>query len=174
MTVTVPSSVSAENRLCLSCGLCCNGVLFGDVKLQAEDNAALLRKLGLSIQKVRFKQPCVALDGCRCKIYADRPAYCHKFECLLLKRVHSGHLDQEAALKTIKTAREKIEAVTRLLRSLGDENEAVPLRVRFRNISRKFEKVPSAKSQAHDFAELTQEMHALNLLLSDQFLPDPA
>ena len=170
----VPPPVSVQTRLCLSCGLCCNGVLFGDVKLQAEDNPALLHKLGLSIQKARFKQPCAALDGCRCKIYSDRPAYCRKFECLLLKRVQAGHLDPEQALMTIKAARDQIDSVTRLLRSLGDQNEVVPLQLRFRNISRKFEKAALSKSQAHDFAELTQEMHALNLLLGDQFLPDPA
>jgi len=148
--------------------------LFRDVKLQSEDNPALLRKLGLPITRSRFAQPCSALDGCRCKIYSDRPAYCRRFECLLLKRVQSGLVDAEAARKAITTAHEMVESITRLLRLLGDENEASPLSVRFRRLSGKLEETARSKSEAHDFAMLTQQMHALNLLLSEQFLPDPA
>ena len=32
-----------------------------------------------------LNQPCTAWEGCRCRVYAGRPQYCHQFECALLK-----------------------------------------------------------------------------------------
>src|SRR5437868_1476023 len=96
-------STDNSSALCLECGLCCNGVIFADVRLQRGDDPGRLRALGLPIATPhapssasplrktggvpapRFAQPCAALDGCRCRIYADRPAYCRQFDCLLLK-----------------------------------------------------------------------------------------
>ena len=43
----------AINRLCLACGLCCNGVLFRDVELQDGDDLEALQKLGLTIRPSR-------------------------------------------------------------------------------------------------------------------------
>jgi hypothetical protein len=40
-------------QLCLRCGICCNGVLFRDVELQAGDDPARLRGLGLDLQARR-------------------------------------------------------------------------------------------------------------------------
>ena len=37
--------MSAIDELCPSCGLCCNGVIFGDVELQAKDDAKHLAAL---------------------------------------------------------------------------------------------------------------------------------
>src|SRR5437899_7968072 len=96
---------NSGESLCLECGLCCNGVIFSDVKLQAEDDAFRLRRLGLSVASPssgvevgRFRQPCSALDGCRCTIYADRPKYCREFECLVLKGFRRGRLQAAGAL----------------------------------------------------------------------------
>ncbi|MEI2724527.1 MAG: hypothetical protein V9H26_13620 [Verrucomicrobiota bacterium] len=36
-------------RLCPACGLCCNGVLFGDVELQRGDDAKQLAELGVDL-----------------------------------------------------------------------------------------------------------------------------
>src|SRR5262249_32014463 len=97
-----------SNQLCLTCGLCCNGVIFADVKIQPKDDADRLRTLGLPLTKPRdsafpkWRQPCAALDGCRCRIYAERPHYCREFECALLKAVNVGRVGAEAALRIIR------------------------------------------------------------------------
>src|SRR3954464_7170194 len=96
---------SSNNSLCLECGLCCNGAIFADVRLQPEDDPARLKTLGLSISTPQsrqgtrhFNQPCSALDGCRCRIYTGRPAYCRLFDCLLLKSVNEGRTGTAEAL----------------------------------------------------------------------------
>src|ERR1041385_5603363 len=92
-----------SNSLCLECGLCCNGVIFADVRLQPGDNAPRLQSLGLKflpnrqsqIANRKFSQPCAAFAGCKCTIYSERPTYCRKFECLLLKSVKTGETKPE-------------------------------------------------------------------------------
>src|SRR6267143_1222161 len=95
-------------RLCLECGLCCNGALFGDVKLQSADNAGVLNSLGLTISKGRFRQPCVAWKECRCQIYLKRPEHCRKFECLLLQRLQSREIDYAKARQAVGAAKERV------------------------------------------------------------------
>ena len=168
---------TSSNSLCLECGLCCNGVIFADVQLMPEDNAAQLKALGLPLapggkgRKLKFAQPCAAFDGCRCGIYAGRPKYCREFECLLLKSVICGQVEVEAARRIIRSARARSEKVKKLLRELGDADEHVALGHRFRRMQQRFEEnVPDDKS-AETFGRLTLAVHDLNVLLSEKFYP---
>src|SRR5262245_47759228 len=112
-----PTDTEPAN-LCLHCGLCCNGVIFGDVKLQPEDDAHCLAALGMPLKPIRnghkFAQPCHMFDGCRCKIYAERPAHCRTFECALLKRVLSEEITMSFALRQVRKARTLVDTIERL------------------------------------------------------------
>jgi Fe-S-cluster containining protein len=125
----------AISSLCPACGLCCNGVLFGDVELQQGDEAGRLARLGVALfhkgHKTAFPQPCSCFDGKLCGIYADRPKQCRAFECGLLKRVGAGNLTVGAALKLIAETRRSSQAVVKLLRELGNTEEARPLNQRY-------------------------------------------
>jgi len=131
---------SCVNALCPTCALCCNGVLFADVRLQAGDDAKRLASLGVALKRrgsvVRFTQPCSCLTGERCGIYAERPARCRTFECRLLKRAQTGEITERVALASIRKARAAAEKVRRILRELGDTNETVPLSRRYQRIMR--------------------------------------
>ena len=126
--------------LCPQCALCCNGVLFADVRLQPGDDAARLAKIGLPLKKrgaiTRFIQPCSCLEGKLCGIYTERPGRCRTFECRLLQRTQTGEVTERAALKTIQAARRRAENVRRILRELGDTDEAVPLSRRYQRMMR--------------------------------------
>jgi uncharacterized protein len=127
-------------RLCPSCALCCNGVLFADVRLRAEDDPKHLAALGVPLKArgdvVRFQQPCTCLEGNRCRIYGDRPERCRTFECRLLQRTVRGEITEGRALKLIQQARDKAERVRRILRELGDTDESVPLSRRYQRMMR--------------------------------------
>jgi Fe-S-cluster containining protein len=168
----------ATQQLCLSCGLCCNGVIFADGELRPDDDAEKLRALGLRFksrrgekQPQKFHQPCGAFADCRCAIYADRPEYCRAFECRLLKRVNEGLLSPDAALKTIRSAKQKSEKVRRLLRALGCADEHVALSVRFRRLNRRIQSEALDEERADTFGELTIAVHELNVILSREFYP---
>jgi hypothetical protein len=166
------------NLLCLECGLCCNGVIFADVQLRPRDNAARLRALGLAFaqkSKVvgaeKFRQPCTAFAGCQCNIYSERPTYCREFECLLLKSVKAGEIEPPQALRTIRTALQRVKKVKRLLQQLGDTDDTVALSKRFRKMQRTLESGPLDRETAQTYGDLTLAVHDLNMLLSEQFYP---
>ncbi|MBI2926245.1 MAG: YkgJ family cysteine cluster protein [Verrucomicrobia bacterium] len=174
---------SVAENLCLACGLCCDGALFKDVELQPGDDAARLLALGLPLSRrqtptadrpSKFPQPCVALGAdCRCRVYADRPLRCRQFECALFKAVRASQVTTEAALRTIRAARQRAANVRQLLRALGDTAEHTALSLRFRRLKRRIE-AGADDATASTFAELTLALHDLNLFLRREFLPDPA
>lgn len=125
----------AISRLCPACGLCCNGVLFGDVELRRGDDPKALARLGVALfrkgRRAAFSQPCSCFDGKLCGIYPDRPSQCRAFECGLLKRVNAGELTAGAALKSIAEMRRRADAVLKLVRELGNADETQPLNQRY-------------------------------------------
>jgi Fe-S-cluster containining protein len=163
--------------LCLECGLCCNGVIFADVELQSSEVKDLrskfenLKLTDKNERRSKLLQPCAAFDGCRCRIYSDRPIYCRQFECLLLKNVQSGRLDELAASQIVQTAKERAEKVRALLRELGDADEQSALSQRFQRAAKRFEKAPLTDDKADIYADLTLAVHDLNMLLSEAFYP---
>lgn len=176
-----PENGLATQDLCLACGLCCNGVIFADVKLQPGDAAARLRTLGLPLTEVsarraqgggqKLLQPCPAFDGCECRVYADRPGYCRQFECVLLKSVKARRTPAAQALRVVRTARQRAEKVKRLLRELGDTDEQTALAARFRRTAKRLEKACLDEELADLYGRLTLAVHDLNLLLSEAFYP---
>jgi Fe-S-cluster containining protein len=178
---------NGSNALCLECGLCCNGVIFADVQLQPGDDPVRLQALGLSIHskngprpapgsrrkpnsiRRKFAQPCTAFEGCRCRVYAERPEHCRAFECLLLKSVKAGRIQPAAALEVIREARRRTDVVEDLLQQFGDSDKQSPLRARFRRIQKRAETEAWEAGKGLTYSQLTLAMHDLNLILSDRF-----
>lgn len=135
MKTSVGKSAEAISKLCPACGLCCNGVLFGDVELQPTDDAKLLKKLGVEFfrkgLKTAFPQPCSCLVNGLCRIYSDRPKRCATFDCGLLKRVQNEKMTPAAALKKISEAKRRADEVLKLVRQLGNKDESLPLNQRY-------------------------------------------
>ena len=171
----VNPDVSIAEKLCLSCGMCCNGVIFADVQLQSDDQSDKLTPVGITLRrkgKVQcFTQPCVALDGCRCQVYADRPKYCREFECALLKSVLAGKTDFPAASRVVRAAQKRADKVRKLLRELGDNNETLSLSKRFQRVKKQMESTGFDEETAGTFGDLSIAVHELNMLLSEAFYP---
>ncbi len=169
--------VTRENdaiaRLCPACGLCCNGVLFGDVELRRGDDAKRLDSLGVDLfrkgRKTAFTQPCACFDGKLCGIYADRPRQCRAFECGLLKRVSAGKLTTGAALKTIAEARRGAEAVLKLVRELGNTAEAKPLNQRYAEVAAQPIDMSASEAEVERRGELMMAVAKLGQFLERHF-----
>jgi Fe-S-cluster containining protein len=172
------SAAKVETQLCKACGLCCDGVIFANLALQPGDDAARLRSLGLPVRSLHsalrpphLAQPCAAFDGCRCRVYADRPQYCRQFECVLLKSVKAGRTEPAAALRIVRAARERADKVRGLLHALGDTDEQLPLSARFRRTGKRLSEGDLDEETAEAYGELTLAVHYLNLLLGEAFYP---
>jgi Fe-S-cluster containining protein len=161
-------------QLCPNCGLCCDSTLFADVELRAGDDAARLKKLGLTLEKkgknkTAFTQPCACFDGKLCTIYRDRPKRCGLFECGLLKRVEAEEMTVAAALKKISEARKRAEQVRGLLRALGQHDERMALTHRYAQVM----SAPmdlSVEDDAEKRGELMMAVSDLMQLLQRDFL----
>jgi hypothetical protein len=164
-------------KLCLACGLCCDGTLFDNVQLGAGDDAQKLKALGLPVAVTRgrtaitfFRQPCSALCADRtCRVYADRPGQCRAFECGVFKDALAGRIAEAAALRLVNKTRRKADNIRRLLRELGDTDETRSLGDRFRRTQRRMEAGGVDAEVGETFAELGVAVHQFNLLAHDKF-----
>jgi hypothetical protein len=171
---TAQLTAAAVSQLCPNCGLCCNGVLFADVELRKGDDAGRLAGLGLSLEKKSrkqvFTQPCACFDGKFCEIYAERPVRCRTFECGLLKRVQTGELGANAALKTIARARLQVEKVRGLLWKLGQRDERIALTERYRQAMTAPVDLSGGKASAGLPGKLMLAYRDLMQILQSEFL----
>jgi Fe-S-cluster containining protein len=85
--------------LCQSCGLCCDGSLFGRVRLEPSEVASARRhRLPVVANGSSFAEPCTALvtrdSHHHCAIYAERPEACRRFAC----KLYAGHLREPGSI----------------------------------------------------------------------------
>lgn len=158
-----PANQQAAERLCLDCGLCCNGVLFDQVVLQPADQIAALSARGLKIKKRQFfHQPCSALCGSLCQIYVQRPTRCRAFECRQFLQVAAGEILESDARKRIDDVRITVRSIEQLLARSDHDNPRKSLAQR----------VATVLAHAQDEAfvtELNDHMELLSNTLAEHF-----
>lgn len=106
--------------LCESCGLCCDGSLFGLVRLAPEEKTARHR---LRIVNDGFEQPCSAHTKTGCAIYDERPAACRNFECRMRDRHRREGGPLEPRVAVVTRVRELIRILQERGRSAFDLDE---------------------------------------------------
>jgi len=95
--------------LCVACGMCCDGTMFGNVVCSKEE-ADYVASLGLETKKKDeqtnhlFIQPCPLHVSGQCSIYSDpkKPKTCSGYKCALLKRVLKEEITPEQALVKVE------------------------------------------------------------------------
>lgn len=96
-----------EQILCVKCGLCCDGTLFGAARV-AEEDLIQLAKLPMHFEiaenKHQFRLPCHYLKDKCCSVYAGwRPKICSKFFCGTIVRFRNREITFDEALLIIET-----------------------------------------------------------------------
>lgn len=112
--VSAPRDASLS-RLCQQCGLCCDGTLFDRAPLEpAEVEPLRAHRLPIALRASDgapgLRQPCAALSGTCCTIYADRPASCRRYECLLFRALADDEVDVVEAIAVVDDARARLAA----------------------------------------------------------------
>ncbi len=119
------------SRLCRSCGLCCNGVLFETVRLQPGDIPKTLVSIGLKLKRKHGKpcmlQPCPVWGANGCSVYENRPVRCRQFECAQVVRFREGSLSEISVDKKIQAVKKQAEEIRLLLVECGSKNVHRPL-----------------------------------------------
>jgi Fe-S-cluster containining protein len=161
------------DTLCTKCGLCCDGTLFADVELGGQAELVRLEIMGMEVENEErntglLSQPCAALRGTRCGIYAHRPKCCRVFQCHLLQNAQQGAVTVERALEEIADAQERIRHVRTLLERLGNRDEALPIKERCAETLALEDRATSGTIQ--DRADLEAAMAALENMIWNTFL----
>ncbi len=164
---------SLTDTLCTRCGLCCDGSLFADVELAGRVEATMLEVMGLEIEDdgasgSLLLQPCAALQGRRCGIYAHRPKCCRTFECQLLQDVGRGAMSVERARGHIAEVLKRIRRAKALLVQLGRPDERLPLKERCADALAM--EAGANPGVVRKRAELAAQMTALERLIRKTFL----
>lgn len=162
------------STLCTTCGLCCDGTLFADVELGPAE-AARLEIMGLRIDEEDtdaglLSQPCAALKGTSCGIYAHRPRCCRIFECRLLQDAQNGAITVERAATRIADTRRQVAEIRDLLLRLGNRDRRLPLKERCAEVLARKGRATPATVRAH--AELEARMARLERTIWNLFLGD--
>jgi uncharacterized protein len=103
----MPAPTPELEKLCSQCGLCCDGSLFTFVPVSPSEAERLQGKLALFTRKQGdqiLQQPCQALEGTCCRVYAERPLACRDFVCTLWKAFDEGEARLDDALKLVEKA----------------------------------------------------------------------
>ena len=166
----------ATQMLCRSCGLCCDGTLFGKVPLSAADSQLPLQAAGIEIQRAEtetfFKLPCAAYQNKCCQVYRDRPASCRNYRCLLLKNYESGAVSWAEAQQKITRAVALIAALN------GSVQRADPamMRASLFDLSRLLPEAAEMSAQPElrkKYGPLMLQIAALSAYLQTHFQPKP-
>ncbi len=164
-------------RLCLACGLCCNGVMFHWVWLQPEDSPERLAAVGLRLRRKQgrhaVRQPCAAHREGACTIYEERPSRCRRFRCRQLTGVLEGRWTDQEALTRIAEAKSRVARVETLARRADGRVRQGPLSRRVEaTLGEPFD--PKAEPHLIEAREtLVREWAALDALLDAEFRVEP-
>lgn len=101
-TINLPNMDEKEHNeaysseLCLSCGICCKGLLFNRAALKPDEiemaKDVMLQYFPSGDGKSAFRLPCPFQEE-RCSIYKNRFEACRRYRCDLLKRAANGELN---------------------------------------------------------------------------------
>ncbi len=167
----------AASRLCVTCGMCCDGTLFHIVRMQPSDSVGALNVLGLKLKKKKgqncIEQPCSMLKQQQCSIYAGRPERCRLFECELLKRLAEGTITEANAAITISEARRQVTEILDLIEKCGHHNKRQPLTIRYDRVMAQPVSDDWDPTEVKRREELKMRMRVLQCLLADEFRPPP-
>lgn len=98
-----------EQKICVSCGFCCDATVFLDAHIKLEELGKIPKKmeetLFLEKDEYYFVQPCPYFDV-KCTIYdQQRAEICGTYRCQLLKDFASGKINLDEAMTVVADAK---------------------------------------------------------------------
>ncbi len=111
---TSASAANPGSDLCLSCGLCCNGVLYSHLRLSPDEPSITSPPNLLPFlddDGRGWSQPCPCYQGRECHIYDLRPRICRAYQCHVLQDYANGSLTLEEAMERIAEAQALVRSI---------------------------------------------------------------
>ncbi len=128
-----PPNEPADQPLCVGCGMCCDGTLYGRARVSPGEEpriAAAGLKLIEGDDKTYFRLPCRFSDCGQCTIYEDRFDICRSFTCGLYRRQEALQIAPEKARSIVNKALELRGRVTSALPEAKGHHDRQALRAK--------------------------------------------
>ncbi len=158
-------------NICLSCGICCEGVMVGFVLLD-NDEIPVQRNL-IDIEEEGghglFFLPCKNQTSKGCKIYSQRSKRCRLFKCRVLSSVENGELEYDAAVRVIEQVKQMRTAITKQLHSLPFQLNASSFFFKIRELHKLIRDHNSALVSTEELKKLLSDIKSLDQLLLKHF-----
>ena len=143
MPETIPQSPPEEQKICVTCGFCCDATIFLHAHLDPDERGNIPVKLEESIIVDKgvdyFLLPCPYFKE-SCTIYDRKRAnVCGSYRCQLLKDFAAGKITAEEAMKVVSEAREMRTGIMNHYMMLSGTSEAIPFRHLLRDFGKSHE-----------------------------------
>jgi uncharacterized protein len=156
---------SLASRLCLACGMCCDGTVYNVARLEQAEVARAaaegFRTCNSEFGHDAFNLPCHYLSGTACTIYqAWRPGVCSSYFCAVQDKARDGEMTEAQALEIIART---LDCRDQVLAAKRPDETLAQARVRFAAIT-------AAKDAiAPQDAKFVVQMFVLEKMLDQHF-----
>jgi len=162
-------------NICIGCGMCCDGTMFGSVCLSDGDSADQLRSSGIEVtvagDTTSFGQPCAAFRSGQCMVYEQRPSVCQGYRCLLLRRFEANEVSRSEALALIAQTMALRDRVRSALTAWVETKDMLSLGNLYRLMLEELDTMEDQPTARRENAELLMEVAALRAILAREFEP---
>ena len=166
--------MNESQTLCTSCGLCCDGSLFGRARINK--NESLITDYIFTLEQddpQGFRLPCSYLREKCCTIYEERPyKICKSFKCKLLKAYQTEKITFTEAAGKINEAFALKTKVELQIMSLHPENQGNSIHHKMSEFSTYFSERMSELEFRKEFGRLLLDYCILKVKLRMLFKKD--
>ena len=159
-----------SSKLCLSCGLCCDGTLIGHVQLDPEELLQVKSVMEIEDENSNgfFLQPCKKYcDGCT--IYSQRPTPCASFKCGLLNSFDMREISFSQTAEIIKEVKKQKAAIEKNILIHPIELQSQSFYFKMVELSGKLNRLKRDTILTEGQDKLLGELKQLNQLVEKRF-----
>jgi hypothetical protein len=141
MTGVVTTAPQEEQRICVACGMCCDGTLFLHAHLDPGETGNLPERIEENTYskegKDYFRLPCLYFDR-KCTIYdLKRANVCSEYRCQLLKDFADKRIALEDALAVVGDSLSMRDQITEQYKTFSGSRD----RIHFKKLLREMGKI---------------------------------
>lgn len=170
----VQSSAPAdEQKICVACGMCCDGTLFHFAHLNHGERGTLPEKIE-SNSYTRdgndyFRLPCEYFVR-KCKIYGSKRAHvCGDYRCQLLKDYAGGKVELEGALDVVREALNMRAEIMEQYRRISGDRRKIYFKRLLRELGKTEDSPVRAKLGSMEYDLLLAHCNIFEALLIKHF-----
>ena len=164
-----------EQRICVACGLCCDGTLFERATLQPGEKGTLPDKMDMNYFRIRdveyFRLPCPYFRE-KFTIYDQKKAIvCSAFRCRVLDDLTERKVTEQDAMETVKRAVEMRNEIQKLHSAVSGREEPLFFREILHFLGRIFREMPGGTGPNANYEILLARCNIFQSLLTRYFQP---